>query len=110
MVTCTTIAGLCCASVQLADMALTVRDVLAEPGLGIGLACGAPEALLRPVRWVAVTELADPRPFLTGGELVLTTGLRQRGAASQREFVRRLAERDIAALGFGTGLSHPGVP
>ncbi|WP_344308557.1 PucR family transcriptional regulator [Fodinicola feengrottensis] len=91
-------------------MALTVRDVLAEPDLGIGLVSGEPDALTRPVRWVAVTELADPRPFLTGGELVLTTGLRQRGAASQREFVRRLAERDIAALGFGVGLSHPQVP
>jgi purine catabolism regulator len=91
-------------------MTLTVRDVLAEPGLGMGLVLGEPEALLRPVRWVAVTELADPRPFLTGGELVLTTGLRQLDAASQREFVRRLAECGIAALGFGVGLSHPEVP
>ncbi|WP_163507268.1 PucR family transcriptional regulator [Fodinicola acaciae] len=91
-------------------MTLTVRDLLEAPSLGITLVNGADAELLRPVRWVAVTELADPRPFLTGGELVLTTGLRQRGPGSQREFVRRLAERDIAALGFGTGLSHPDVP
>ena len=71
-------------------MPLRLSDVLADPALGIGLVDGESAALGRPVRWVAVTELADPRPFLSGGELVLTTGLRQRTAASQREFVARL--------------------
>ena len=30
-----------------------------------------------PIQWVAVTELEDPRPFLSGAEVVLTTGVRR---------------------------------
>jgi PucR family transcriptional regulator, purine catabolism regulatory protein len=93
---------------------LCLSDVLAEPALGIALVDGgvdgASAALSRPVRWVAVTELADPRPFLSGGEFVLTTGLRQRTAASQRQFVARLVEKGATGLGFGTGLTHKTVP
>jgi PucR family transcriptional regulator, purine catabolism regulatory protein len=89
---------------------LPLSDVLANPRLSLRLIDGDAAALSRPVRWVAVTELADPRPFLSGGELVLTTGLRQRTAATQREFVDRLAERDVVGLGFGTGLTHNSVP
>ena len=91
-------------------MPLRLSDVLADPVLGLRLVDGESAALGRTVRWVAVTELADPRPFLSGGELVLTTGLRQRTAASQREFVARLAEREAVGLGFGTGLTHNTVP
>lgn len=91
-------------------VALRLSDVLADPELSIRLADGLTTALSRPIRWVAVTELADPRPFLSGGELVLTTGLLQRSAAAQREFVARLAERNVAGLGFGTGLSHSTIP
>jgi purine catabolism regulator len=89
---------------------LRLSDVIADPMLSVRLVDGAPAALSRPVRWVAVTELADPRPFLSGGELVLTTGLRQRTAATQREFVERVAEQDSVGLGFGTGLTHNAVP
>ncbi|GLY07572.1 PucR family transcriptional regulator [Actinoplanes sp. NBRC 101535] len=91
-------------------MTLRLSDVLADPDLGLRLADGDQTALTRPVRWVAVTELADPRPFLAGGELVLTTGLRQRSARSQREFVARLADGRAAGIGFGIGLSHDRIP
>ncbi len=91
-------------------MELRLSDVLADPDLSLRLVDGPAAALDRPVRWVAVTELADPRPFLSGGELVLTTGLGQRTAAAQREFVARIAERGVAGLGFGTRLTHQAVP
>jgi purine catabolism regulator len=91
-------------------MRLRLSDIVADPELGLKLADGSPDALARPVRWVAVTELADPRPFLSGGELVLTTGLAQRTAAAQREFVARIAELEVAGLGFGTRLTHNVVP
>ena len=91
-------------------MPVPLSEVLANPQLSLRLIDGSAAALARPVRWVAVTELADPRPFLSGGELVLTTGLRQRTAATQRQFVERLAERDVVGLGFGTGLTHNSVP
>jgi PucR family transcriptional regulator, purine catabolism regulatory protein len=89
---------------------LRLSDVLAESTLDLRLVDGPPAALGRSIRWVAVTELADPRPFLSGGELVLTTGLGQRSAAAQREFVARIAERDVVGIGFGIGLTHKAVP
>ncbi|MFG1702154.1 PucR family transcriptional regulator [Nonomuraea sp. M3C6] len=60
------------------------------------------------VRWVAVSELADPTPFLEGDELLLTTGMRMEGDLSQ--YVARLVARGVAGLGFGVGVSHEEVP
>lgn len=62
------------------------------------------------ITWSAITELLDPSKFLTGREIVLTTGVRQKTKAAQREFVRVLAANDAVALGFGTGLEHASVP
>lgn len=90
-------------------MPVAVRDLLAEETLSLRLCAGA-AGLDRVVRWVAVTELADPTPWMEGGELILTTGLRQRTTASQAAFVERLAEAGAAGIGFGTGLSHGAVP
>jgi purine catabolism regulator len=91
-------------------MPVTVADVAADPSLGLRTVVAPPGALDTPVRWVAVTELPDPRPFLAGGELVLTTGLRQRTATDQRRFVERVAEQGAAGLGYATGLTHAEVP
>ena len=61
--------------------------------------------------WAHAIELDDPAPFLRGGELVLTTGLRlPRAAAGQAAYVDRLVEAGAAALGLGTGLRHARVP
>jgi len=62
---------------------MLVRELLAVPELRLRLLAGQDAALDRPVRWVAPTELADPTPFMDGGELILTTGLRQRTIAAQ---------------------------
>jgi purine catabolism regulator len=86
---------------------LTVESLVAE--LGLTLATGEENAQVN-VRWVHSTELLDPTPWLRGGELLLTTGLQLMGAKPQREFVERLAEREIAGLGFGTGFVHKKVP
>jgi purine catabolism regulator len=89
-----------------------LRDVVALPDLGL-TAHAAASALDRPVRWVAVSELEDPRPFLEGGELLLTTGMRlpQRAAACTA-YVERLVAAEVAGLGLGlgAGLSHTRVP
>ncbi|KWX00637.1 hypothetical protein LI90_1660 [Carbonactinospora thermoautotrophica] len=89
---------------------MALRDLLAEPSLNLRLCMGEPDALQREIRWVSVTELDDPSPFLNGGELVLTTGLRHRTAAAQAAFVQRLAAAQVTGIGFGTGLSHQAVP
>ena len=63
------------------------------------------------ISWAHAIELDDPAPFLRGGELVLTTGLRlPRAAAGQAAYVDRLVEAGAAALGLGTGLRHVRVP
>ncbi|GAA3810447.1 PucR family transcriptional regulator [Sphaerisporangium flaviroseum] len=66
-------------------------------------------ALDRPVRWVAVSELEDPTPFLEGDELVLTIGMRL-GAQDAQPYISRLVARGVAGLGFGVGLGHDRVP
>ncbi|HEX8865244.1 MAG TPA: PucR family transcriptional regulator [Lentzea sp.] len=60
----------------------------------------------RPVGWVHGTELVDPTPFLEGGELLLTTGLRP----LSDDYVERLVCAGVVGLGFGTGLGHDEVP
>ncbi|WP_340374938.1 PucR family transcriptional regulator ligand-binding domain-containing protein [Streptomyces sp. SS7] len=67
--------------------------------------------LHREVIWAHSIELADPAPWLAGGELVLTTGLRLPASPGARaDYIRRLAQAGVAALGFGTGLTHERVP
>lgn len=88
-------------------MELTVESLIAE--LGLELASGQGSAKAH-VRWVHITELIDPTPWLKGGELLLTTGLQINGPKTQRELVDRLVEHDIAGLGFGTGFAHKRLP
>jgi DNA-binding PucR family transcriptional regulator len=91
-------------------MALTVRDILAVPGLALRLVAGE-EHTDRPVRWVHSSELEDPTPWLKGGEILLTTGAGVGVTpAKQRAYVRRLADAGLAGLGFGLGFGHERVP
>jgi PucR family transcriptional regulator, purine catabolism regulatory protein len=68
------------------------------------------EAAEAPVRWVHITELLDPTPWLSGGELLLTTGIQLGTPEKQREFIARLSGHHLAGLGFGTGFNHDKVP
>jgi purine catabolism regulator len=86
---------------------LTVQSLLDE--LGLELTAGG-DAAGAPVRWVHISELQDPTPWLSGGELMLTTGIPLDTAAKQRAFVRILADRNLAGLGVGTGFSHKSLP
>ena len=53
---------------------------------------------------VHISELADPTPYLEGGELLLTTGIPLVGGpAVIRDYVGRLAHKGIAALALGLG-------
>jgi Purine catabolism regulatory protein-like family/PucR C-terminal helix-turn-helix domain/GGDEF-like domain len=88
-------------------MELTVESLIAE--LGLQLASGQGHADAH-VRWVHITELIDPTPWLKGGELLLSTGIQLDGPKTQRELIDRLVEHDIAGLGFGTGFAHKRLP
>jgi purine catabolism regulator len=86
---------------------LTVESLIGE--LGLELVSGQESAHTH-VRWVHSTELIDPTPWLKGGELLLTTGMQLDGAKVQRELIERLADHEIAGLGFGTGFAHKRLP
>ena len=61
--------------------------------------------------WAHAIELDDPTPWLSGGELVLTTGVRlARSAGGQRAYVERLADAGVAGIGFGVGVRHEEIP
>src|SRR4051794_2680308 len=86
---------------------LTVREVLAD--VDIALLAGEGH-LDMPVRWVHISELVDPTPWLSGGELLLTTGLALNSPKRQRQYIATLADHGLAGLGLGTGFTHEKVP
>ncbi|WP_322985826.1 PucR family transcriptional regulator [Streptomyces sp. S584] len=80
---------------------ITVRRALELSGLrgGVPEVLTCADRLDRAVRWVHAGEAPNIPALLKGGELLLTTGLGLGSRpADQRAFVRRLADRGIAAL------------
>lgn len=78
---------------------------------------GQPEVLAgharldRTIRWVHTGEVANIAALLSGGEMLLTTGMGIGArAAEQRRFVARLAERDAAALVIELGTVFAAAP
>ncbi|HEY0530544.1 MAG TPA: PucR family transcriptional regulator [Actinoplanes sp.] len=88
---------------------ITLADLVGEPSLE--LQCAYPAAGLdRPVRWAHSTELLDPSPYLSGGELVCTVGTAVTGDESIRRFVGAVAAVGASGICFGTGDVHDNVP
>ncbi|MFI1920012.1 PucR family transcriptional regulator [Nocardia sp. NPDC020380] len=91
-------------------MSVSVGWVLTQPDLAVQLRGGA-SGIHREIDLVVTTELENPHPWLSGGELVLTTGMRLPGdPARRREYLRALNERGVAGVGFGIGLTHDELP
>ncbi len=86
---------------------LTVGRLVADSGLALATGEGAAD---RPVRWVHISEHPDPTPWLSGGELLLTTGYNLETAEAQRDYAELLAGHGVAGLGFGTGFDHKQLP
>ncbi|QWF83900.1 hypothetical protein HUW46_07343 [Amycolatopsis sp. CA-230715] len=86
---------------------MSSRWLLNRPELGLSLVAGE-AGLDRPLRFAHSIDLADPAPWLSGGELVLTTGAHL--SERQADYVRGLDRAGVSALGFGVGLSHDTVP
>ncbi|MFE9632841.1 PucR family transcriptional regulator [Streptomyces sp. NPDC006463] len=72
--------------------------------LGLRHLAGPAEA---DVHGVHASEMADPSPYLLGGELLLTAGAALTDAEA---YVARLSEAGVAALGFGVAPVHEEVP
>ena len=91
-------------------MALSLANLLGTPSLLLKNMGSSRTPLTAAIDWVAVTELENPQSFLSGGELVLTTGARQGTADAQRSFVRQIKRAGAVGIGFGTGFEHDSVP
>ncbi|MFT4087050.1 MAG: PucR family transcriptional regulator ligand-binding domain-containing protein [Gordonia sp. (in: high G+C Gram-positive bacteria)] len=89
-------------------MTVSLRWLLGRHDLGLRLL--TPDVSAAPeIDFVVTTELADPTPWLSGGEMVLTTGLGPSGEDPDA-YVGRLVAREVSALGFGVGVSVAEVP
>lgn len=88
-------------------MVMTVRQLAARTGLGLSIAAGEAGAH-RTVSWAHAIELRDPTPWLSGGELVMTTGIAlPRDDEGQRQYLSRLADFGAAALAIDTNTIVP---
>ncbi|GAA3954677.1 PucR family transcriptional regulator [Streptomyces marokkonensis] len=65
-----------------------------------------------PVRWAHVSELADPVPYMEGGELLLITALKldAEDPEAMRRYVKRLAGAGVVGLGFAVGVNYDDIP
>ncbi|MEY2517254.1 MAG: hypothetical protein QOJ89_4612 [bacterium] len=86
---------------------LTVEGLLAE--FGLELVAGQARAGTS-VRWAHPSDLRDPTPWLKGGELVLTTGNQLLDPRAERDYIVRLVEHGVVAVGLGTGFLHERIP
>jgi purine catabolism regulator len=92
---------------------LSVRQVLALERV----LAGEPEVVAgagrldRAVRWVHVAEAADVGVMLSGGEMVLTTGVLLAGdEGAQAEYIQSLYRAEAAAVVLGLGRAFPSPP
>ncbi|MFC9295937.1 helix-turn-helix domain-containing protein [Streptomyces sp. NPDC057011] len=87
--------------------------LLADRELGLRHLAGPVEA---EVHGVHASEMADPSPYLLGGELLLTAGADLAGPAPSPagtdpgEYVARLVRAGVAGVGFGVTPVHETVP
>ncbi|GAA2927744.1 PucR family transcriptional regulator [Streptomyces argenteolus] len=81
-----------------------LTELLAREELGLRRIAGPDRADLL---WVHTSEMADPYPYLLGGELLLSAGVLLTDADT---YVARLVEAGAAALGFGVAPVHDAVP
>lgn len=83
--------------------------LLADPALGLRQIAGPAED--RRVSTVGTTEIEDPSPYLVGGELLLTAGVRlPLDAEGIDTYVRQVVAAGVSALGFGVAPVHEEVP
>ncbi|MFE7538269.1 PucR family transcriptional regulator [Streptomyces rhizosphaericola] len=80
--------------------------LLAREELGLRRIAGPADAELL---WVHTSEMADPYPYLLGGELLLSAGVQLTDTDPGR-YAARLVEAGAAALGFGVRPVHESVP
>ncbi|MFF5314457.1 PucR family transcriptional regulator [Streptomyces massasporeus] len=89
----------------------TLASLVHHSALKLTVRAGA-DRLDVPVRWAHVSELADPVPYMEGGELLLITALKldAEDPEAMRRYVRRLAGAGVVGLGFAVGVNYEETP
>ncbi|WP_189184902.1 PucR family transcriptional regulator [Streptomyces albiflavescens] len=92
---------------------IPLSALLAREDLGLRQIAGPsdPDTV---IHWAHTSEMADPYPYLLGGELLLTAGVHIPEAAGSGtyfdDYVSRIVAAGGAALGFGLAPVHDTVP
>ncbi|MFF8876913.1 PucR family transcriptional regulator [Streptomyces flaveolus] len=92
---------------------VSLAALLSREDLALRQITGPPAAEVA-IHWAHTSEMADPYPYLLGGELLLTAGVHiPPGAGTEGYFdayVARIVAAGGAALGFGVAPVHDTVP
>ncbi|MFH8365286.1 PucR family transcriptional regulator [Streptomyces sp. NPDC018031] len=89
----------------------TLASLVHHSALKLAVLAGE-DRLDTPVRWAHVSELADPVPYMDGGELLLITAMKldAEDADAMRRYVDRLVGAGVVGLGFAVGVNYDTVP
>ncbi|MEU7317016.1 PucR family transcriptional regulator ligand-binding domain-containing protein [Streptomyces sp. NPDC007083] len=89
----------------------TLAALVQNSGLRLSVLAGH-SGLDATVRWAHSSELADPTPYMDGGELILFTGLKLDAddRVAMRAYVDKLVSKGVVGLGFAAGVNYEGVP
>ncbi|MFV0127496.1 PucR family transcriptional regulator [Streptomyces sp. HMX112] len=89
----------------------TLASLVQHSALKLTVRAGE-DRLDTPVRWAHVSELADPVPYMEGGELLLITGMKldAEDPEATRRYVRRLVRAGVVGLGFAVGVTYDETP
>ncbi|MFJ2650666.1 PucR family transcriptional regulator [Streptomyces sp. NPDC087420] len=89
----------------------TLASLVQHSALHLTVRAGE-DRLRTPVRWAHASELADPVPYMEGGELLLVTAttLDAEDPEAMTAYVRRLVGAGVAGLGFAVGVNYDSVP
>lgn len=89
----------------------TLASLVQHSALKLTVRAGE-DRLETPVRWAHVSELADPVPYMEGGELLLVTAmtLDAEDREAMRRYVRRLVGAGVVGLGFAVGVYYDDIP
>ncbi|MET9601184.1 PucR family transcriptional regulator [Streptomyces sp. NPDC006459] len=92
-------------------MPLTLASLVQHSALKLSVRAGEGR-LDTPVRWAHVSELADPVPYMEGGELLLITAMKLDAGDpdEMRAYVRRLAAAGVVGIGFAIGVNYEEIP
>ncbi|MFM9454262.1 PucR family transcriptional regulator [Streptomyces europaeiscabiei] len=92
-------------------MPLTLASLVHHSALKLTVRAGEGR-LDVPVRWAHASELADPVPYMEGGELLLITALKldAEDPEAMRRYVRRLVGAGVVGLGFAVGVHYENIP